>query len=76
MNHQDFIDWIESNKEVILEQYVEELSFDDMPDHIKEGITTDDVYIWERAFEDWFTTLDIADVPDYFCQRLYERQYE
>jgi len=64
-------DWIDSNEDYIIEQYVGQLV--DFPEDIYEGVLDDD---YEQAETKYCENLKIEDIPDDFIQNRYQNYLE
>ena len=67
----DYSDWIDSNEDYIIEQYVDRLV--DFPEDIYEGVLDDD---YEQAQNSYCENLKIENIPDDFIQNRYQNYLE
>ncbi len=79
---EDFLIWLESNQDDIVERWAETLDTDNIPEQMIEhyledcppSTTSEDLSegTLERLFERWLEDVDINDVPDKFIDKEYE----
>lgn len=74
--NEQFNDWVNENAETLLEEYIDTLTFDDMPESVISEIATDEVDEWDMPFQNWCDTLTIDQVPDDFCSNKYDSYLE
>lgn len=69
----EYSDWVDSNADDLLQDYIETLDADVLPKSVYEGYLDDD---HEKAEEVYFNSLTIKDVPNDWLSDEYEKYLE